>query len=341
MKRYVCTVATGLLLAFASTGTATAGLLPGSGQPELGQAVEQATSFGDQSVGEQRNDADVSQEQGNGNVNIAPAIAVFGDAETSNSQGSGNEANADVDQSNSVEQAQTSNQTQTLDESGSSSCCDGQSQTADQRTEGGEQSVDKQVNEADVSQAQGNGNVNIAPAVAIFGDADTSSSQGNDNVARTDVEQSNHASQTQTSNQQQEVSSDGGESCCEPEWSSNGCCEKPSCCEDGQSQAAEQDASFGDQRVDKQANRTEVTQNQGNENWNVAPAFSLGKGKNGSCNTCGGTWYPTGGDATTRNSQGNGNEANADVDQGNSVEQTQTSTQRQPVIERCKGLVYR
>ena len=59
MKRYVCTVATGLLLALVSTGTATA-----SGLPVLGQSADQKTSFGDQTVDEQRNDADVTQKQG-------------------------------------------------------------------------------------------------------------------------------------------------------------------------------------------------------------------------------------------------------------------------------------
>ena len=53
MKRYVCTVATGLLLALVSTGSAAAGL------PLLGntQQGSQTTIFGDQSVGEQKNEA--------------------------------------------------------------------------------------------------------------------------------------------------------------------------------------------------------------------------------------------------------------------------------------------
>jgi hypothetical protein len=107
MKRYVCTVAIGFVLALVSTGTATAG-----GLPLLGQTGTQSTSFGDQSVGEQKNDADVNQYQGNGNVNIAPAIAVFGDAETTNYQGNGNAAVAWVDQSNSVDQSQAAYQWQ-------------------------------------------------------------------------------------------------------------------------------------------------------------------------------------------------------------------------------------
>ena len=71
MKRYVCTVATGLLLALVSTGSAAAGL------PLLGNTQDgsQSTSFGDQTVGEQKNDANVNQSQGNGNVNVSPAIA--------------------------------------------------------------------------------------------------------------------------------------------------------------------------------------------------------------------------------------------------------------------------
>ena len=59
MKRYVCIVATGLLLALVSTGTATA-----TGLPLPGQSGTQVTRFGDQTVGEQRNDADVTQKPG-------------------------------------------------------------------------------------------------------------------------------------------------------------------------------------------------------------------------------------------------------------------------------------
>ena len=128
MKRYVCTVAAGLLLALVSTGTATAG-----GLPDLGQTATQATSFGDQTVGKQSNDADVTQAQGNGNVNVSPAIALGGGkrescrskckgswkpsggkAETTNEQGNGNATTANVDQSNSVEQSQDSFQHQSI-----------------------------------------------------------------------------------------------------------------------------------------------------------------------------------------------------------------------------------
>ena len=111
MKRYICAVATGLLLALVSTGTAAAEGLPILGQTQTGT---QSTSFGDQSVGKQKNDADVTQSQGNGNVNIAPAISVGGDASTWNAQGNGNTATANVGQSNSADQLQQSSQTQRL-----------------------------------------------------------------------------------------------------------------------------------------------------------------------------------------------------------------------------------
>jgi hypothetical protein len=118
MKRYVCTVATGFLLALVSTGSAAAGL------PILGntQQGSQSTSFGDQSVGEQKNQADVNQEQGNGNVNVSPAIAIFGDATTWNAQGNGNVARVDVDQANEVTQSQSATQNQSLGQSGGGCC---------------------------------------------------------------------------------------------------------------------------------------------------------------------------------------------------------------------------
>ena len=216
MKRYVCTVAIGFVLALVGTGTATAGILP-----TLGQTGTQATSFGDQSVGEQKNDADVSQYQGNGNVNIAPAIAIFGDAETSNEQGNDNTAIAVVDQSNSVDQSQSSIQKQAVEQDGTS-CCGGQSQTGEQSTSFGDQSVGKQRNDADVSQDQGNGNVNIAPAVSIGGKkgnscdwkcesartdggTETTNSQGNGNTAVAWVGQSNSVDQSQAAFQWQDV----------------------------------------------------------------------------------------------------------------------------------------
>jgi len=350
MKRYVCTVASGLLLALVSTGTATAG-----GLPLLGQAGEQKTSFGDQTVGEQKNDADVTQKQGNGNLNIAPAVAIFGDAETNNAQGNGNTATTNVDQSNSVDQSQSSTQKQSLEQSGTG-CCDGPSQTAEQKVYGGDQSVDEQRNDADVNQYQGNGNVNVAPAIAIFGDAETRNYQGNHNTAEANVTQSNDANQSQSSTQKQYLEQDDG-SCCKPSY---GCkpadpckpkghqqSEKERCCETGPSQTAEQKTSFGDQHVGEQKNSADVTQKQGNGNASLAPAIAVGGGKHDSCRSkCGKSgnygksWEPHGGNAETTNRQGNGNEATANVDQSNSVDQSQTSYQRQ-VLDACTGLIHR
>jgi hypothetical protein len=318
MKRYVCTVAAGLLLALVSTGTATAG-----GLPDLGQTATQTTSFGDQTVGKQSNDADVTQAQGNGNVNVSPAIALFGDAETKNEQGNDNTATASIDQSNSVDQSQSSTQKQSLGESGGT-CCEGQSQAGEQQVYGGDQSVEKQRNDADVRQAQGNGNLNIAPAVAILGDAETKNSQGNGNTATASIDQSNSVDQSQSSTQKQSLGESGG-----------------TCCE-GQSQAGEQKAFFGDQYVGKQKNDADVRQWQGNGNVNVSPAIALGGGKHESCRSkCKGSWKPSGGKVETTNEQGSGNAATANVDQSNSVEQSQHSTQSQSIVDECKGLIHR
>jgi hypothetical protein len=287
MKRYACTVATGLLLALMSTGTATATLIP---LPDpTGQTGTQEATFGDQTA-EQSNDANVTQKQGNGNLNIAPAIAVFGDAETTNAQGNGNTANANVDQSNSTDQSQSSGQKQSLDQDGGS-CCDGQSQTGEQTADFGNQTAE-QSNTADVDQWQGNGNVNVAPAIAVFGDAETTNAQGNGNEANADVTQSNDASQHQYATQEQYLDQDGG-----------------TCC-GGQSQTGTQTAEFGDQTAE-QSNSADVTQKQGNGNVNIAPAIAIF------------------GDATTKNAQGNGNTANANVDQSNSADQSQASYQKQ------------
>ena len=310
------------------------------GQSQTGQ---QNAFFGDQTVGEQRNDADVTQEQGNGNIAVSPAIAIFGDAETTNYQGNGNYAESDVDQENEVEQSQDSHQEQSLAESGSGSngCCDGQSQTGEQKTYGGDQTVDKQRNDADVTQKQGNGNVAISPAIAIFGDAETRNSQGNGNVAKSDVDQENEVEQKQESTQKQTLK-DGG-SCCRPTHdpckSSRGCEPKKEhgkqrCCEDGQSQTGEQKTSFGDQTVGEQRNDADVTQEQGNDNFALSPAVGIGGGLHEPCNaTCGKSRLPLGGDAETSNSQGNGNVAKSDVDQENEVEQKQESTQKQTLIQ--------
>jgi hypothetical protein len=345
MKRYLCTVASGLLLALASTGTATAGL------PLVGQSGTQVTSFGDQTVGEHENDADVTQAQGNGNLNIAPAVAIFGDAETWNAQGNGNTATANVDQSNAVEQSQSSTQKQVLDQNGS--CCDGQSQAGTQTVYGGDQSVEKQTNEADVEQWQGNGNINVSPAIALFGDAETWNAQGNGNTATANVDQSNAVEQSQSSTQKQTLRREGG-MCCKPrpiceskyECSPKGHSESPewkkekgdSCC-DGQSQTGEQETTFGDQTVGKQKNDADVSQKQGNGNVNVSPAIALG-GKHGSCRaSCEGSWPSHGGDAKTVSGQGNGNTAGAWIDQSNAVTQTQEARQFQSLAEWCKGLV--
>jgi hypothetical protein len=294
MKRYVCTVATGLLLALVSTGSATAGL------PLLGNTQQgtQSTNFGDQTVGEQKNDADVNQYQGNGNINVSPTIAFFGDANTSNQQGNGNSAVANVKQANTATQSQSSSQTQSLDQSGSQGrsngrCCGGQSQTGTQETTFGDQTVGEQKNDADVNQAQGNGNVNISPAVAIGGDASTWNAQGNGNTARADVDQSNTASQSQDSTQSQRLEQDNGRCC------------------GGQSQTGSQETTFGDQTVGEQKNDADVNQYQGNGNINVSPAVAIG------------------GDASTWNAQGNGNTARANVDQSNQATQSQSSTQSQ------------
>jgi hypothetical protein len=311
MKRYACTVAVGFVLALTGTATASAS----GGLPLPGQSGTQKTDFGNQSVGEQTNDADVTQKQGNGNLNIAPAIGLFGDAETTTKQGNGNYAESDVDQKNDVDQSQESTQEQSLEQSGGSSgsCCGGQSQTGEQKVYGGDQSVDKQENDADVTQEQGNGNINISPAVSIFGDAETRTEQGNGNVAKSDADQKNDVDQSQSSTQKQDATQErGGGDCCAPSNGygkhdgtyDNGCC-------NGQSQTGEQTTAFGDQSVGKQEDDADVTQKQGNDNVNVSPAIAIF------------------GDAETTTKQGNGNYAESDVDQKNDVDQSQESYQRQ------------
>jgi hypothetical protein len=359
MKRYVCTVATGLLLALVSAGTATA-IEPPS-LPLPGQSGTQEATFGDQTA-QQSNSADVTQKQGNGNVNVAPAIAIFGDAETTTVQGSGNTATANVDQSNSADQSQSSEQKQSLDQEGGT-CCGGQSQTGAQTADFGDQTA-QQSNSADVDQWQGNGNLNISPAVSIFGDAETKTVQGSGNEANANVTQSNDASQSQDSTQKQWLDQDGG-GCCKPPVD----CDKPyrcspkkeygeypkgpekkerhSCC-NGQSQTGEQTAYFGDQTA-QQSNSADVTQKQGNGNVNIAPAIGLGKGK-GRENPCyskcgyseksGYGGHSFGGDAETKTVQGSGNEATANVGQSNTADQSQTSYQRQNVVDMCKGLIH-
>jgi hypothetical protein len=308
-----------MLLALASTGSAAAGL------PLLGgsQQGTQSTTFGDQTVGEQRNDADVTQAQGNGNVNVSPALAIFGDAETSNVQGSGNKAEADVDQSNEATQSQDSTQSQRLDQNGGS-CCGGQSQTGEQSTTFGDQTVGEQRNDADVDQYQGNGNLNISPAIAIFGDASTSNEQGSGNRADASVEQSNTATQSQAAEQSQSL-----------EQSGSGGRKGGSCC-GGQSQTGEQSTTFGDQTVGEQRNDADVDQYQGNGNLNISPAIAIG-GKEESCRSKCGASAKRAGDTSTSNVQGSGNRASTDVDQSNSVSQTQSASQAQDLTQSGGG----
>src|SRR5919106_222729 len=220
MKRHVCTVAVGLALALVSAGPAAASL-PGLGDV---QTATQSSTFGEQTVDEQKNAADVTQSQGNGNVNVSPAIAVFGDASTENSQGNDNHAKADIDQSNDARQSQDASQSQSLDQSGGS-CCDGQSQAGEQKVVFGDQTIGEQKNDADVRQYQGNGNVSVSPAIALGGpkhddcrskcdgkksgkhggDASTWNSQGNGNQAYAYVDQSNRAYQSQAAKQKQSL----------------------------------------------------------------------------------------------------------------------------------------
>ncbi len=351
MKRYFCTVATGLLLALVGTSTATAGLpLPGNTQEGT-----QSTSFGDQTVGEQKNDADVNQAQGNGNINISPAISIGGDAETRNSQGNGNVAVADVDQSNKVNQSQGSTQSQRLEQNDNNGCCGGQSQTGEQSASFGDQTVGEQKNDADVNQAQGNGNINISPAISIGGDAETRNSQGNGNVAVADVDQSNRANQSQSASQSQNLRQGGG-GCCkshhgsQPAWdckpphgqlqahSRTKPCryddrpDKGGCC-GGQTQSGDQSASFGDQTVGEQKNDADVNQAQGNKNANGSPAIGVGGKKSHSPKGGCGCRNNSGDDAKTWNSQGNSNVAGADIDQGNRVDQSQGAWQSQSLVQ--------
>jgi hypothetical protein len=305
MKRHFCAAAGALVLALAGAGTATAGGLSILG----GQQGVQSASLGDQSVGEQTNDADVTQKQGSFNVNVSPAIAILGDAITKNAQGNGNTAVAGVSQSNDASQSQTAAQAQRLD-SGSGDCCASGSQEASQTTEGGDQSVGEQTNDAGVTQEQGNGNINISPAIAIGGDASTQNAQGNGNKAVAFVDQASSADQSQHVGQTQSVTSGGAPS-----------------------QSAEQAVYGGDQSVGEQRNKADVTQEQGNGNENRSPAKAFGGGKqHDSCGPCSeGKGGGGGSSASTWNAQGNGNKAVAFVDQANSADQSQDVAQKQSV----------
>jgi hypothetical protein len=324
MKRYVCAVTAGMLLALAGAGTAAAGLpLPG---PVSG--ATQSATYGDQSIDKRRNDADVQQSQGNGNVNVSPAISLFGDSSTSNDQGNGNVAVAKVDQSNEATQSESASQTQTDQNDGG--CCKAESQPAEQSSSFGNQSIGEQKNDADVDQYQGNGNVNVSPAIAVFGDASTWNSQGNDNVAIAKVEQSNEATQTESSWQNQNVDSNDG-----------------SCCK-GQSQPAEQSTTFGDQSLGKQRNDADVQQSQGNGNVNVSPAIAVPIKPHDECRSDGtygtSSWgkcdtpHAVGG-ASTWNDQGNGNVAFAKVGQSNTAAQSQSAWQSQTLGQCCREVM--
>jgi hypothetical protein len=346
MKRYLCTVAAGMLLALAASGTATAGLPVVGGE----QSGTQTVGFGDQAIGEQRNDADVTQAQGNGNVNVSPAISIFGDASTSNSQGNDNTAVAVVDQSNSATQTQSAEQDQSLTQDGSSGCCQGSTQSGEQKVFGGDQTIDEQRNDADVEQYQGNGNLNVSPAISVFGDASTRNSQGNGNTAVAKVDQSNSATQSQSSSQQQDLSQQG---CCEPKGceTQGGCkphkeyekkgYERKKDSHGGPSQTGEQKIFFGDQHIGKQKNDADVVQKQGNGNVNVSPAvtsfphFEKHRTCSKSNEKCGGPWLPEGGAASTWNSQGNGNFAFAGVEQSNAATQSQSAAQNQSLVQGC------
>ena len=236
------------------------------------QGATQEADLGDQSVGEQRNDAHVTQEQGNHNLNLSPAIAIGdgkhatcgwscsekkgGDAgaSTVNAQGNGNKAVALVEQQNTVTQSQDVRQKQALSSDGccknpcktscgkprtcstwcgkpkhpKHDCCGGSSQAGTQYVRGGDQSVEKQKNEADVTQKQGNDNVNRSPAFAWAGSkhaqcskpvygtcgrhgddhgatASTWNAQGNGNKAVAWVSQGNEVSQAQSTWQGQSL----------------------------------------------------------------------------------------------------------------------------------------
>ncbi len=311
------------------------------------QEVSQESKGGDQYIGEQSNDSTVTQKQGNGNINISPAITLLGgDAETSNYQGNHNDANATVVQGDAASQEQTSTQDQyVIQTSGSGDgCCGGSGdQAVEQKSEGGDQSIDKQSNSSDVSQWQGNGNINISPAIAIFGgEAETKNSQGNYNDADATVVQGNVASQDQTSTQDQAVIQVAESACgCEANHSYNS--ERSLCCGGGVDQSVSQSAYGGDQHIGEQKNYSDVTQKQGNGNLNISPAVAIGSlgripvdGMNSCYSGCGEHQGDEGG-TTTRNAQGNGNDADALVLQKNIASQDQSSNQDQTVIQVAEG----
>ena len=250
------------------------------------QAGEQQVYGGDQKVEEQENEAKVEHEQTNVNVLSPPvAIAVLGDAEASNEQTNVNHSETDVKQENEVEQEQSSSQ-----RSGGSSCCDGTSRAGEQKASGGDQKVEEQENEAEVSHEQSNWNVASPPvAIAVLGDAEASNEQTNVNHSETDVKQENEVEQEQSSSQRS-----GGSGCC------------------GQGQAGEQKVYGGDQKVEEQENEAKVEHEQTNVNV-LSPPVALG----------------VLGKADAENEQTNVNYSKTWIEQDNEVEQKQTSEQWQ------------
>ena len=80
-----------------------------------GETPTQRTSFGDQTVGEQKNDADVNHEQNNVNVLSPPvALGILGNAEAENEQTNINYSKTFIKQENEVEQKQSADQRQSV-----------------------------------------------------------------------------------------------------------------------------------------------------------------------------------------------------------------------------------
>ena len=339
------------------------------------QTGEQTTYVRRPDVGEQKNDADVNQNQGNGNVNVSPAIAIFGDAKTKNAQGNGNTATANVDQSNSADQSQSSTQKQSLAGRGCRSGSKGENghllrrSEPDRRAEGLLRRPDRRASRRTTptsTQKQGNGNLNISPAFGLGGWKEHApcnsrcEAHGDRTVVgprprttratatprtptSTSPTRSRSRSRRRRSSTSRRTAATAASRRIGPQTQAKPTGERTCCC-DGPSQTGEQKAYFGDQTVGEQKNDADVTQKQGNWNVNVSPAIGLGgEGRSASCNSkCEKLRGSSlGGDAETTNYQGNGNEANANVGQSNSADQSQTSYQRQNVVDMCKGLVYR
>ena len=298
MRQVLLTMAVCLVVGLGWSGTALAGgLLPTT-------PTDTQTATGGSQSATQSNDSSVTQEQGNGNLNISPAVSLFGDASTHNSQGNGNTAVAYVDQSNTADQSESAKQHQS-------------SGAGEQSASGGDQSA-SQSNSSAVEQKQGNGNVNVSPAVSLFGDASTHNRQGNDNTAVAVVKQSNDADQSQSAWQK-----DVGKCGC-----------------DWESKPGSQSASGGDQSA-SQSNSSAVEQKQGNKNVNVSPAVSLVDVKHDSKyepSKRPDSYQKESQGASTWNNQGNGNTAIAVVKQSNQVWQTQSVWQSHEPLCGCKRL---